>query len=76
MKLCGLELRVADWKKLSEEPVDEDVMVLFTIEDWPPAKSRGEQTPVKVGYLNSDGEYVIFGASWKPTHWQPLPKSF
>ncbi|MGT3967621.1 DUF551 domain-containing protein [Klebsiella grimontii] len=26
----------------------------------------------KVGYWH-EGEWVVYGASWTPTHWMPLP---
>ncbi|MGN4188742.1 Lar family restriction alleviation protein [Burkholderia gladioli] len=29
---------------------------------------------IKVGYLGEEGGWHVFGGSWTPTHWMPLPE--
>lgn len=46
-------------------PVNENVLVTceFTTNDW----------RTKVGGVDERGNWWVFGASWTPSHWQPLP---
>ncbi|QIG66758.1 hypothetical protein EVB27_088 [Rhizobium phage RHph_TM16] len=60
------------WKDARYAP--DDVMLLVTDDNWPPAKLRGEKPPVKVGYIDKrTGLWTVFGASWQPTRFREVP---
>lgn len=55
------------WQPIETAP--KDTMVLVASEFFGPADWR-----IKVGYFFTDeNKWVVFGASWTPTKWQPLP---
>ena len=61
---------MSGWKPIETAP--KEGLVLLAAEFDGPGNWR-----IKVGYRD-DGPYSfwgwrIFGASWKPTHWMPLP---
>jgi hypothetical protein len=58
------------WQPIETAP--RDCLLLLSDTTWYAIKHRGEPAPVKVGGW-WDGRWNIFGASWQPTHWQPLP---
>ncbi|HBX2743274.1 TPA: DUF551 domain-containing protein [Klebsiella pneumoniae] len=61
---------VADrWIPVSERMPDDSSDVLCTAEFDGPGDWRR-----KVGYWH-EGKWVVYGASWMPTHWMPLPAS-
>lgn len=60
-----------DWLPIETAPKDGTLMLLANT-DWVPAQIRGEGAPIKVGGY-WEGTWNIFGASWWPTHWCPLP---
>lgn len=55
------------WLPIESAPGDEIVLVAGEFDgtgDW----------RIKCGYKDAENEHwKIFGASWKPTHWMPLP---
>lgn len=55
------------WIPVSERMPDDSSDVLCTAEFYGPGDWR-----IKVGYWR-EGEWVVYGASWTPTHWMPLP---
>ncbi|WP_426770284.1 DUF551 domain-containing protein [Klebsiella michiganensis] len=55
------------WIPVSERMPDDNSDVLCTAEFDGPGDWRR-----KVGYWH-EGEWVVYGASWTPTHWMPLP---
>jgi hypothetical protein len=57
---------------LSIESAPKDKMLLLACVNWAPVEKLGREVPIKVGY-QSFGRWTIFGASWTPTHWRPLP---
>ncbi len=57
------------WHPIETAPNSE--MLLLACADWPLVKC-GREVPVKVGH-KSFGSWTVFGASWTPTHWMPLP---
>lgn len=59
---------MSEWQAIDTAPKDD--LVLLSCVGWPAA--RGGKWPVKVGGYWSGG-WNVFGASWKPTHWMPLP---
>jgi len=60
------------WQPIDTAPNQE--MVLVCDVNWPASLQRDQPPPIKVGYLDASmGTWKIFGASWRPTHWQPLP---
>jgi len=59
------------WQDISTAPRDGSLMLLSDA-NWPHAAHRGG-APVKVGGFWHD-KWNIFGASWEPTHWMPLPE--
>lgn len=58
---------VGGWKQLIEAPNNEIVLVAAEFDgpgDW----------RIKCGYLDGQtAKWRVFGASWEPTHWMPLP---
>lgn len=58
---------MAGWKPLIEAPNNEIVLVAAEFDgpgDW----------RIKCGYLDGQtAKWRVFGASWEPTHWMPLP---
>jgi len=62
----------SQWQPVKDAPKDR--MVLVCDVNWPAALQRDTPPPIKVGYLDaSTGAWKIFGASWHPTHFMPLP---
>lgn len=61
------ERKHPEWTACADRlpPVNENVLVTceFTANDW----------RTKVGGVDERGNWWVFGASWTPTHWQPLP---
>ncbi|MBX8824719.1 DUF551 domain-containing protein [Ochrobactrum sp. SFR4] len=57
------------WQPIETAPNSE--MLLLACADWPLVKC-GREVPVNVGH-KSFGRWTVFGASWTPTHWMPLP---
>ncbi|HBZ4191451.1 TPA: DUF551 domain-containing protein [Klebsiella pneumoniae] len=55
------------WIPVSERMPDDSSDVLCTAEFDGPGDWRR-----KVGYWH-EGKWVVYGASWMPTHWMPLP---
>ncbi|MGY0151839.1 DUF551 domain-containing protein [Edwardsiella tarda] len=55
------------WIAVSDRVPDSDTDVLCACEFDGPGDWRK-----KVGYLPS-GKWIVYGASWEPTHWMPLP---
>ncbi|HBR0907205.1 TPA: DUF551 domain-containing protein [Klebsiella pneumoniae] len=55
------------WIPVSERMPDDNSDVLCTAEFDGPGDWRR-----KVGYWH-EGKWVVYGASWTPTHWMPLP---
>ncbi|MGG7768361.1 DUF551 domain-containing protein [Klebsiella aerogenes] len=55
------------WIPVSERMPDDSSDVLCTAEFDGPGDWRK-----KVGYWH-EGKWVVYGASWTPTHWMPLP---
>lgn len=59
---------MADWYPIATAPKDR--LVLLADNKWPL-----EHVPVKVGTWYPERErWLIFGASWSPTHWMELPE--
>lgn len=58
---------IPGWIPVSERMPDDNSDVLCTAEFDGPGDWRR-----KVGYWY-EGEWVVYGASWTPTHWMPLP---
>jgi len=60
-------MAASQWRPLIEAPVDDIVMVAAEFDgpgDW----------RIKCGYLDKQTQqWRVFGASWEPTRWQPLP---
>lgn len=56
------------WQPIETVPLDTEVLLAGTMDndnDW----------RIKVGgKLSATGEFKIFGASWIPKYWQPLPQ--
>lgn len=64
---------MSEWQDISTAPKDNSGMLLACI-DWPHSTLRGKPVPIKVGGWDMEGKrWHIFGASWSPTHWMPLP---
>lgn len=59
--------QVPEWISCEDQmpPANENVLVSyeFTSNDW----------RIKVGGVDERGNWWVFGASWTPSHWQPLP---
>lgn len=60
----------AGWQGIASAP--KDGLVLLACVGWPAAAAKKALWPVKVGGWWAGG-WNIFGASWEPTHWMPLP---
>lgn len=60
----------AQWQPIETAPTDR--LLLLACVTWPPARMRGEEPPMKVGGF-WNGRWNVFGGSWNPTHWRPLP---
>ena len=58
---------VPGWIPVSERMPDDSSDVLCSAEFDGPGDWRR-----KVGYWH-EGKWVVYGASWTPTHWMPLP---
>lgn len=59
------------WQPIEKAPRDGSLMLLCCV-GWPHSELRGEPWPIKVGGYWK-GRWEIFGASWAPTHFMPLP---
>ncbi len=59
------------WRPIESAPKD-GTSLLLACTDWPHSTVLGKPIPVKVGGNIGKG-WEIFGASWQPTHWMPLP---
>lgn len=57
---------------LINKDTPKDVLLLLSNNKWAPSVHLGKPVPVKVGGY-WEGGWHVFGASWKPTHWQYLP---
>lgn len=74
----ALEARLAEvekalepgWQDISSAP--KDALVLLSCDNWESSLRSGLEPPVKVGGYWA-ARWNVFGASWKPTHWRPLP---
>ncbi|ENZ7725889.1 DUF551 domain-containing protein [Klebsiella aerogenes] len=64
VRICA---ELAGWIPVSERMPDDSGDVLCTAEFDGPGDWRK-----KVGYWH-EGKWVVYGASWTPTHWMPLP---
>lgn len=64
VRICA---ELAGWIPVSERMPDDSSDVLCTAEFDGPGDWRK-----KVGYWH-EGKWVVYGASWTPTHWMPLP---
>lgn len=62
--------RAPSWQPIESAPKDR--LLLLSRFDWP--RALGVPAPVKVGGWR-EREWEIFGASWRPTHWMPIPKT-
>ncbi|MFP3652252.1 MULTISPECIES: DUF551 domain-containing protein [Burkholderia] len=64
------EPRVEEWMMVSDRlpPLGRDVLV--AVEFFGPGDWR-----IKVGALNDQGQWCVFGGSWTPTHWMFMPPS-
>ena len=62
---------MSEWQPIETAPKGGELVLLSDV-GWPHATRRGG-APVKVGGW-WDERWNIFGASWKPTHWMPLPE--
>ncbi|NIH74462.1 hypothetical protein FHV99_001669 [Ochrobactrum sp. P20RRXII] len=60
------------WLPIESAPKDK--MLLLACANWAPVEKLGREVPIKVGY-HSFGRWTVFGASWTPTHWRPLPSA-
>lgn len=60
------------WLPIESAPKDK--MLLLACANWAPVEKLGREVPIKVGY-QSFGRWTVFGASWTPTHWRPLPSA-
>ncbi|MFK5639898.1 hypothetical protein ACI50E_18875 [Brucella sp. ZJ1_1] len=60
------------WLPIESAPKDK--MLLLACANWAPVEKLGREVPIKVGY-RSFGRWTVFGASWTPTHWRPLPSA-
>lgn len=63
---CGIAPSVPEWQPIETAPMLKTVLLAVEFDgpgDW----------RIKCGSFYSN-EWHVFGASWKPTHWMPLPK--
>lgn len=60
---------MSEWQKIETAP--KDTLLLLACANWP-LMVKGRPVPIKVGGYWDD-QWNIFGASWVPTHWMPLP---
>ncbi|WP_186257830.1 DUF551 domain-containing protein [Burkholderia gladioli] len=60
----------ARWIATSDRLPSSAEEVLVAVEFFEPGDWR-----IKVGYLGEQGGWHVFGGSWTPTHWMPLPAS-
>lgn len=67
---CAWEDATPKWKPIETAPKD-GTFVLCAGEFDRPGDWR-----IKMGYWDAcDGDWYLFGASWNPTHWMPLPEA-
>ncbi|UVS93515.1 DUF551 domain-containing protein [Burkholderia glumae] len=59
----------ARWIATSDRLPSSAEGVLVAVEFFGPGDWR-----IKVGYLGEQGGWHVFGGSWTPTHWMPLPE--
>lgn len=64
--------REPSWQPIETAPKD-GTLVLLCCVGWPHSVLRDEPWPIKVGGWWKS-HWDIFGASWEPTHWMPLPE--
>ena len=65
--------RAPAWEGIESAPRD-GTPLLLACATWPHSTVLGKPVPIKVGGWDTEGrQWDIFGASWIPTHWQPLP---
>lgn len=61
------DVKFGGWQPIESAPKDEMILLAGEFDyagDW----------KIKVGYYHSEVEsWKIFGASWKPSRWMPLP---
>lgn len=63
----------SEWQPIETAPKD-GTAILLACATWAHTVHLGRPVPIKVGGWNAEaGGWQIFGASWRPTHWQPLP---
>ena len=57
------------WRPIETAPKDAHILLSMT-------PHRGFlRPPIKVGGWDAiEGCWMIFGGSWRPTHWMPLPE--
>lgn len=67
----SLERDAARWQPIETAPRD-GALLLLACSNWPHSEVLGKPVPIKVGGY-WDGRWNVFGASWEPTHWMPLP---
>lgn len=59
---------MSEWMPIETAPKDGTVMLLAGVLDGP------QDWRIKLGYWYADAvQWHIWGASWNPLHWQPLP---
>jgi hypothetical protein len=61
----------AEWKEIGSAPRDR--LLLLACANWGHSVHGDKPVPVKVGGWRSGG-WNVFGASWRPTHWDELPE--
>lgn len=59
------------WQPIVTAPKD-GTPILLACSNWPHATILGKPMPIKIGGWDNDA-WHIFGASWMPTDWMPLP---
>lgn len=70
--VVALSAAEGEWVSVEDGLPPESSIMLVTNTAWPHSIQRGEPAPMKVGYLEL-GQWKLFGASWKPTHWRLPP---
>lgn len=61
------------WIPVSAGLPPKNVFLIASDAEWEHSKRRGEAAPMKIGYLEREGKWKLFGASWTPTHWMLMP---
>ena len=61
------------WRPMDSAPKDRNL--LLACDDFAQSIYLGKPVPMKVGgWHEDDGNWRVFGASWRPTHWRDLPE--